>query len=225
MLFTKFGAIKLRNFFIFLIIFAFCILNIGRDFEEYKKLEKETVELIKKEDLPSEFSDNAYGTITDFIQKTKNFDYEWIILFDYLSGEILRCVKGGGNNVKLNFNEDEFKGYHVASIHNHPVNVYSPPSDKNFGIVMRDFEDYELVSGVNELWILKAKGKNPIMHMMLKMSAEVFLLSCQEYCDKLYSDSEKANEVCDKMYGIRLSNYINDKNIRDIQLTRKEYQP
>ena len=63
------------------------------------------------------------------------------------------------------------------------------------------------------------------MRFLLKMSAEVFLVSCQEYCDKMYSDSEKADEVCDKMYGTRLSNYINDNNIKDIQLTKKEYQP
>lgn len=44
---------------------------------------------------------------------------------------------------------------------------------------MRDFEDYELVASGHELWILKAKGRNPIMYMMLKMSAEVFLVSCQ----------------------------------------------
>lgn len=207
-----------------LIIFAFCMLNIGSDFEEYEKLEKENVSLIRKEDLPSEFSDKAYGVIVDFIRKTKNLDYEWLIFFDYLSGEILRCVKGGENNVKLKFNDDEFKGCHLASIHNHPEDVYSPPSDKNFGILMRDFEDYELIVAVNELWILKAKGMNPIMYMMLKMSAEAFLVSCQEYCDKLYCDNEKADEVCDIMYGITLSNYINDKKIKDIQLTKKVYQ-
>ena len=158
------------------------------------------------------------------IREIKIEEDEWAIFFDYWTGEILRCVKGDDNNVTLNFNEDEFKDHHIASIHNHPENVYSPPSDRNFGILMRDFEDYELVASGHELWILKAKGRNPIMYMMLKMSAEVFLVSCQEYCDKLYSDSEKADEVCDKMYGIRLSNYINDKNIKDIQLTKKEYQ-
>jgi hypothetical protein len=215
---------KFKKLMIYLIILAFNILNVGPDFEEYEKLEMNSVKLIRKEDLPSEFSDTAYRTISDFIWKTKNLDYEWAIFFDYLTGEILRCVKGGDNMVKINFNEDEFKNRHIASIHNHPEDVYSPPSDKNFGILMRDFEDYELVAGAHELWILKAKGKNPIMYMMLKMSAEVFLVSCQEYCDKLYSDSEKADEVCDKMYGIRLSKFINDKNIKDIQLTKKEYQ-
>ena len=216
---------KFRSLIRYLIIISFCMLNVGSDFEEYKKLEKMNVGLIRKEDLPSEFSDDAYKTIVDFIRKTKDLDYEWVIFFDYLTGEILRCVKGGDSNVKLDYNEDEFKSHHIASIHNHPENVYSPPSDKNFGILMREFEDYELVVSVNELWILKAKGKNPIMYIILKKSAEVFLVSCQEYCDKMYSDSEKADEVCDKMYGTRLSNYINDNNIKDIQLTKKEYQP
>ena len=113
------------------------------------------------------------------IREIKIEEDEWAIFFDYWTGEILRCVKGDDNNVTLNFNEDEFKDHHIASIHNHPENVYSPPSDRNFGILMRDFEDYELVASGHELWILKAKGRNPIMYMMLKMSAEVFLVSCQ----------------------------------------------
>ena len=58
----------------------------------------------------------------------------------------------------------------------------------------------------------------------LKSSAEYILASCQEYCVKLYSNSNKADEVCDRMYGISLLKYINDKDIKDIQLTKREYQ-
>ena len=59
---------------------------------------------------------------------------------------------------------DEFEDNYVASIHNHPSIVYSPPSGKNFGILLRDFEDYELVVGPNELWVLKAKGIFALLH-------------------------------------------------------------
>ena len=45
-----------------------------------------------------------------------------------------------------------------VSIHNHPINAFSPPSGKNFNILLRDFEDYEFIVGRDGLWILKAKG-------------------------------------------------------------------
>ena len=35
--------------------------------------------------------------------------------------------------------------------------MYTPPSYKNFGIFLRDFEEYELIAGWNGLWILKGK--------------------------------------------------------------------
>ena len=34
------------------------------------------------------------------------------------------------------FEDGEFDGKNVASIHNHPADVFSPPSGKNFGILM-----------------------------------------------------------------------------------------
>jgi hypothetical protein len=137
---------------------AFSLLNIGIDYDEYNDLENKNVAIIKKEDLPSEFGDNAYRTIVEFIQKTKFLDYEWAIFFDYTTGEILKCAKGMINKVKIDFEEGEFEGRHIASIHNHPaIDSFSPPSGKNFNILCRAFEDYELVVGRGELWVLKAK--------------------------------------------------------------------
>ena len=46
---------------------------------------------------------------------------------------------------------------HVASIHNHPEVLLSPPSSKNFGIFKRAFEDYELIAGFDSFWILKER--------------------------------------------------------------------
>lgn len=149
---------KNRNFILYLIVLAFSLLNIGIDYDEYNDLENKNVAIIKKEDLPSEFGDNAYRTIVEFIQKTKFLDYEWAIFFDYTTGEILKCAKGMINKVKIDFEEGEFEGRHIASIHNHPaIDSFSPPSGKNFNILCRAFEDYELVVGRGELWVLKAK--------------------------------------------------------------------
>ena len=43
---------------------------------------------------------------------------------------------------------------------------------------MRNFEDYELIASAKELWILKAKGVNPIICFDLKDFAEKILESC-----------------------------------------------
>ena len=108
------------------------------------------VNSIDLNDLPKEFDDKVFDIVDEFIRKTSKIDFECLIYFDYMTGKILRCVIGTSNNVKMNFDECEFDGYHVASIHNHPANVFSPCSGKNFGILMRSFEDYELVVGLNE---------------------------------------------------------------------------
>ena len=67
MRYNKFKGMTFRNLMICLIIFAYCMLHSDSNFEEYEKLEKKNVGLIRKEDLQSEFSDDAYRTIVDFI--------------------------------------------------------------------------------------------------------------------------------------------------------------
>ena len=86
--------------------------------------------------------------------------------FDYITGEILKCKIGSETKVELKFEENEFNGKHVASIHNHTKDMYTPPSDKNFAIFSRKWEDYELIAGINGLWILKAK---PVLNMCVNL--------------------------------------------------------
>lgn len=88
-----------------------------------------------------EFGDGAYDTIVDFIEKTWGLDNEWVIYFDYVTEKIIKCGKGSCDNVKIHYKSEEFEGKHIASIHNHPVDVFGPPSRKNFNILLRDFED------------------------------------------------------------------------------------
>ena len=198
------------------------MLNVSSDFEEYRKLEKTNVRLIRKEDLPSEFSGNAYRTIVDFIQKTKDLDYEWAIFFDYLAGEIFKCAKGISDEVKIYFEDNEFEGRHVALIHNHPINAFSPPSGKNFNIFQRDFEDYELIVGRGGLWILEAKGiHKELIRDVRKVSSFCFMVTLSQ--SEGIKNIEKRNTFEDLLYGGMLSKFINDKNIKGIQLTKKEY--
>lgn len=213
---------KIRNIILSLIVFVCGLLNIGSDFIEYNNLGNKDVPLIKKEDLPLEFSHEAYDTIIDFIKKTKGLNYEWAIFFDYDTGEILKCAKGISDKVKVNFEDNEFEGCRVASIHNHPINAFSPPSGKNFNIFQRDFEDYELIVGRGGLWILEAKGiHNDLINEVRKVSSFCFMVALSQ--SEGIENIKKRKELEDLLYGGMLSKYINDKNINGIQLTKKEY--
>lgn len=216
---------KIKNILMGIIVFLISKINLDENFEKYDKLELCDVPSIVPSDLPKEFSFSAFKTVDEFIRKTKNLDYEYLIYFDYCTGEILKCVEGIGEKVIAEYDINEFNGKHVASLHNHPDDVFSPPSGKNFGILLRDFEDFELIAGSDSLWILKAKGVNIGLNVELKVYADLLLDSCQDFCRKKYGDDSRALDVCDVMYGVMLSNYINDKNINHIQLTKMEYKP
>ena len=79
------------------------------DCEKYVKLKLNDAPLIKKSDLPSEFSDEAFKVVNEFIKKTIDLDYEILIFFDYNSGEILQCKIGKINKVKIELKENKFK--------------------------------------------------------------------------------------------------------------------
>ena len=193
------------------------------DFEKYNKLKTENVPSILSNDLPEEFSIESFKTVDEFIKKTRNLDYEWVIYFDYVTGEMLRCGRGKTNTVVIVFENDEFDGKNIASIHNHPDDVFSPPSGKNFGILMREFEKYELIATKSGLWILKAKCIGERLMIELNVASVEFFKLAWNRANILYSDEYLIDEFCDMLYGALLSKYINDKNINDIQLTKKEY--
>ncbi|WP_298521296.1 hypothetical protein [uncultured Methanobrevibacter sp.] len=193
------------------------------DFEEYTHLENKDVAVIKKEDLPEEFTDMAYETVVDFIQKTRCLDKEWALFFDYVTGEILKCVVGEHDNVDVTWEDDEFEGKQISSIHNHPKEVLSPPSGKDFGILKRDFEDYELIAGFEYFWIFKVNGIHEGLINEMCGASDAAFISSFLHCISRYNDNDVFNRMHDLRYGGELSKYINNKNIKDIQLTRLEY--
>lgn len=195
-----------------------------KDFEKYKKLKIEDVPSISPNDLPKEFSAESFRTVDEFIKKTRNLDYECVIYFDYGTGEILKCAFGDESDVSIDFEDDEFKDKHVASIHNHPKDVFSPPSGKNFGILTRCFEDYELIAGFEHFWILKAKGVHEDLIFEVKFVSKLLFRAAFEDSKLKHEDWDEVNDECGEAYGNQLSNYINNKNINDIQLTKKEYK-
>jgi len=189
------------------------ITNSTTDCEKYLKLEITNDASIKKSDLPSEFCEESYLIVDEFIKKTANLNYEILIYFDYLTGELINCKIGRGENIIFSFNEDDFKEKHVASLHNHTKEMYTPPSDKNFGIFSRDWEDYELIAGWNCLWILKGKIKDNNLVKELRIESRKLFISSHSYCSRRFENINEINDKCDELYGKRLSNYINNKKI------------
>lgn len=186
--------------------------NDKKDCEIYEKLEIEDIPSIKKSDLPIEFSNDAFNVVDQFIRKTRNLNYEILLFFDYVTGEILRCKIGEINKVKMDFEDDEFKKNHVASIHNHHKSVYSPPSPKNFSIFMRNFEDYEIIAAWNGLWILKGKFKDENLYLELKIISNSLFNLALTYSKTKSKDINEIENICDDKYGDLLLNYINNKN-------------
>ena len=193
------------------------------DLDKYLELKINKSLSIKKEDLPSEFSDNAFKVVDEFIKKTIDLNYEILVYFDYITGEILKCKIGKINNVKININNKEFENHNVASIHNHHKSVYTPLSPQNFSIFQRDFEDYELIAGWNGLWILKGKIKDKKLYLELKIISKSLFNLAFNYSKTKSKNINEIEDICDEKYGFLLSNYINNKNINKIQLTKKEY--
>ncbi len=214
---------KIKKIIFSLMVLVVGMLNVGGDFDEYQKLENKKAPLIKKDDLPQEFGDGAFDTIVDFIEKTRDLDNEWVIYFDYVTSKILKCGNGSGDKVSVNFEDGEFEGHHVASLHNHPQEVLSPPSSKNFGILERNFEDYELIAGFEYFWILKAKGIHKNLVGDFNNASDVAYALSFLFCTRRYGNGCVFNRMQDLRYGGELLNYINGKNINDVELNRLRY--
>lgn len=214
---------KIKNILICIVVLLINLVNGGVDFKDYEKLKINDVASIKTSDLPQEFGKSAFKTVDEFIRKTAKLNYEWVIYFDFITGEILKCGKGEMNKVQIDFEDGEFDGHNVASLHNHPSSAFSPPSGKNFGILKRDFEDYGLIAGKDWFWIFKAKGNHEGFLVEFNVaSIELFKLA-RNYSNNFDLSENLIEDICDEIYGDLLSKYINDKNINDIQLIKRMY--
>lgn len=222
---------KLKNLFLILLILVTGSLNnhvvhaesLDLACEKYRNLKCGDFPSIRRQDLPDEFSDLAFKTIDEFIKKTYNLSYECLIYFDYITGEIIRCAMGKLDGVDLTFDINEFEGYNVASLHNHPEGIFSPPSGKNFGILGRAFEDYELITSRDGFWIFKAKRLDLDLMQELNFVSDALFYHSLQKCSNRYHDEEILDKMIDIRYGNQLLKYINDKNLSNIQLTKKEY--
>ena len=161
---------------------------------------------ISSEDLPDEFSQKAVKLVDLFRRKTAHLSYECMLFFDYKTGEIIYCFVE-------EIYEIHFKGKNVASIHNHPKGFLSAPSGKNFQILEIENEDYELICGYDEFWILEAKGvfdKEVVEEIRGK--AKLF------YFHSIHFENDESKVYCDS-----LLKYINNKIKININLSKVRY--
>ena len=80
-----------------------------------------------------------------------------------------------------------------------------------------------MIVSFENFWILKAKGIHENLVNQMNIASEVLFNSSLEKCSSRYDDIGIINKMCDIIYGNELLKYINNKNITDIQLTKKEY--
>ena len=189
-----------------------------QEFLKYCHLEVDwNIDSISKDDFPSEFCQKAINLVDLFRRKTANLPYECLLFFDYRTGEIIYCFveETLEGQIKNQIYESHFENHHVASIHNHPKGFLSAPSGQNFQILEIENEDYELICGYDEFWILEAKGV-----FDESVVEEIRKKSCYIYFNSFSGDN---NYLINELYGEFLINYINNKIEDNIKLTKVRY--
>jgi hypothetical protein len=195
-----------------------------KDWIKYNSLNvNNSLKSIDFDDLPNDFCDAACTLVDEFRRKTVNEKVEWMMYFDYETGEVLYCWSGEKNRSGGNFNKVYLMGRKVASIHSHPKGCYSFPSPDNFDILENDFEDYELITSERVFWLIEFKGnvdessRRFFQYNLGKSISEVMLII--KLTGNVIEIDEKTEEV--------ISNYLLngiDKKMNDIalHLTKKE---
>lgn len=186
-----------------------------KEYERYRHLPVNwSISPITKNDLPKEFSQKAVNTVDIFRRKTFGLDVECMIYFDICTGNIISCnfsKKNNSDTVSAEIFPDLLKGAHLASIHNHPKAYYSQPSGKNFQMLGFEFEEYEIISSDNELWILESKdiifNKDEIEQ--IRKTVDCYFHLC---FDEVCLNFKRGYEVIDnsnELYANMLLNYFN----------------
>lgn len=180
---------------------------------------------ITKEDLPDEFSVNAVKTVDMFRRKTIDLTYECMIYFDYKTGNIVSCSfsdKNHPNEVNGIIYPYLLKKMNIASIHNHPIQYGTPPSGKNFEMLSLEFEEFELISSREELWILESREKIFSDDEIRKIRENIGNFYNSLYLDINFEFDEgyRVIEEFNKRYGDFLLNYLNNK-YTNIKLIRR----
>lgn len=187
------------------------------DFLEYQRLEfDKTIKSILPEDLPSDFCDEACRLVDEFRRKTVNEKVEWMLYFDYKTGEVIYCWKGREGRSGGDYERINFYGRNIASIHSHQKGYYSFPSPENFDILENEFEDYEIITSINAMWIIEFKGK--VDDEVRREFQKDFSIEFDKFEDNIklmYDDINTVRIVIEKLFSDYLVNEL-DKNLDNI---------
>lgn len=130
-----------------------------KEYIEYKLLKADkSVKSINPKDLPDDFCPKACELVDEFHRKTANEDIEWMLYFDYSTGDVIYCWKGKEDTTGGLYDKFNFQDRRIASLHNHSKDYYSFPSPDNFDILENEFEDYEIITSLKCFWIVGFKG-------------------------------------------------------------------
>jgi len=192
-----------------------------KDWVEYKHLKVDkSVKSVNPDDLPGEFCDKACKLVDEFHRKTVNENVEWMLYFDYTTGDVIYCWKGEGGKTGGLYDKLHFQERHIASIHNHPKKFYSFPSLDNFEIFENDFEDYEIICSYDPFWIIESKG---ILGCEIREKIKLdFYKKFQEVNDYVISNFEEETwgMLIEDIFSEYLLNYLND-NFENININKR----
>ena len=107
-------------------------------------------------------------------------------------------------------------------VHNHPIEYGSPPSDENFQILSLVFQDFEILSSWDGIWIIESKGvisESEILDIKNKIK-QIYDYS-SEISENMDLDEENIIFKTDEIYGKLLLEYISNHHL-NIKLSKRE---
>lgn len=196
-----------------------------KEWIEYKQLKADdSAGSVNPNDLPDVFCEEACRVVDEFHRKTINEKVEWMMYFDYTTGEVIYCWKGEEGKAIGGYEKIHVNSRKIASIHSHPKGYYSFPSPNNFDILENSHEDFEIIVSVTAFWILKFNGK------INKTDRRIFQQALGDEMAKIISLIRMSCAVgdIDDLTEELIGNYLLDELDKDIQginlvLVKKEY--
>ena len=195
------------------------------DWIMYKLLRVDkSLKSIDLSDLPDDFCDEACKLIDEFRRKTVKLEEEWMLYFDYVTGEVIYCWQGKVGESGGGFDRRNFERRHIASLHSHPIGYYSFPSPENFDILENEFEDYEIITSIDAFWIVEFKysvEKEVRENFQFDLGNEIERI--QNYSLIFFETSDEIDYFRELMVGTYLLEEIDNKiNGFDLLLIKKE---
>lgn len=197
-----------------------------KDWIKYKSLKKDmSLKLICPGDLPGDFCKKACELVDEFRRKTVNQKVEWMLYFDYRTGEIVSCWEGEEGKCNSEVNRKHIGGKNIATIHSHTEKYYSFPSPDNFDILENEFEDYEIITSINAFWTVEFKGSvSKELRENFQLGLSIEFDKMEEEIKARYVNMFVVRHMCERLFSEYLLNDI-EKNIENIPLVlnKKEY--